>query len=218
MSKRKKIFICFFTFVISFFAIYYFLDIIGLIKISEKEIIENENIKNIDNLRTTLSAILSAIFTFVIKNILEIYKAYKNTLREKESNIPYLSITCIDMTCLRKSENKKYKPEIILGEGNVFVYVFCKLHNAGELDLDKCIINKQELEIEQIKKGDCIYFYFRVCKNCNDDFNKFYFLDMIIIDVREHRYKKNMKLYIDEKEKKAKIESIKKTKRKRGSK
>ncbi len=209
-QKIKKIILLFIIFICSFLLTGYIIDKNNLI---EKLFLMNElKLENDSNFKWIVT-LINGIFSIMIANLFNIAKIYLDKKRDNKENLPIISIKIKLVTLIRKNRRKDRTPEIIIGEGECFVYINSILKNIGNGVIEKCSINGQELGEMRITSDNIYEFNFRVCRMENKEFREYYYLEICFKDDRERSYKKKMKLKINESKNSAEVLSHSKQKR-----
>lgn len=160
-----------------------------------------ETIKELEFFQQTSKNWQSAskvIFSFVTANIINIIKLIYEQRKEKNNHTPHLRITIQHITNIRKDKNPDFYPEIVLGNGDNFVYIFAELENTGNGYIEQCVISNQNAQISPINHGGKSSIIFRVCRQEHTRFKKKYLLHILFKDDKNYYYSQKAKIIIHE--------------------
>jgi hypothetical protein len=175
---------------ISFLIFNYFIS-----KIDISNYISNrlENIDVIDKIEKYINKIIS----FIAANIVSFIGTFINMKKYNSKAMPILHLRVLNTTAIRRSQLHLNYPEIIIGEGDYYIYVTMNMQNSGEGIIENCNINGQILEMGQILTCNEVTFYIKICVPNRSKPKKKYDLVAEFNDTYERNYVKKFQLSVD---------------------
>ena len=203
-SRARKIIIRALVFIVCFIVTNYFLDKVYTIDLQKDNTDVVNKVKNLCNL----------IWSFFVANGRDIWKIYSDCKENSQKTRSDVSILIKDVSCIRRTQSRSRLPEIILGNGEYFIYVTASLKNIGNNTVIYFYINEQQLEIEPLAKQHDSGFSFRVYRKRDEKLKSWYDFSIEFVDDKDACYQKDFRLNINEEKQTAKITATK-TQRKR---
>lgn len=206
-ERVQKIFIFLAIFIVCFFITQNLIEKFNVIE--KLPFIEKENVEYINKMKTVVNGILS----FIVVNVFNIIQVYSEKRKENEKEMPIATVNNRAVTCMRKNKKKDGMPEILLGEGNCFIYVISELKNVGAGTIEQCSVANQKLDIIPISSNEEFGFCFRICRNKNEECKEKYKFDVEFKDSRKRCYITGFELYVNENNQTADVKISKKQRR-----
>lgn len=179
-------------------------------------LIEKLPIENTEE-NSQIITMFNLIWSFIVTNGIELFKMILSSISEKRNSIPQISIWSKVVSCVSKSNRKHNMPEVKVGRGNVFIYVYSSIKNIGEKTILECAINSTNLNIGAIESGNFKDFCFKVYKNEDENFEERYLITVSLEDEENDFYLQELYLLIDREEQIANIIKKSELKRRRKS-
>jgi len=197
--------------ILLFFIFYFILEKVYRVFLYDKVKID-ENGNNLVLLKNVFQGVLS----FVLANIVNIARLRFDTWKENNKNIPYLHMSIVEASGIRRHLRRANDPEVIIGTGTYFIYVDICIENVGGGILENCkVANTQLKSIRLSNEGISnilLRIYVSECEKVDE------ILDVIFLfsDTRDRHYKKQFKIHLIANDKDTtRVEIVDATKQKR---
>lgn len=192
MKQKTKQWIKYLILLILLFVIFYFI----LEKVYQIFLYDKVKVDENGNNLVILKYVFQGVLSFVLANIVNIARLRFDTWKEKNKNIPYLHLSIVEASGIRRHLKKINDPEVIIGTGTYFIYIDICIENVGGGILENCKIANTQLKDIRLSSEDISNILLRIyvseCEKVDEILDIIFFFS----DARDRHYKRQFKIHL----------------------
>lgn len=185
--------------------IIFFIAIFGITFVVISIIYKSNMIQKSNQLVEQYETIIRLGISAIAASLAPIVQVCNEWKKSRTNNMAGISIFVSNVTTLRENR-KNDQPEVVIGSAKWFVYVDVSIVNTGKQNITCLQINETSLKSEVMKIDSEYKFRFRVCRDSEGAFKRYYPFTAGYYDVSGKYHKKKYRLQIDEQNQKAAVD------------
>ena len=197
MKQKKKRQIKYIILMIILFVLFYFI----LEKIYSEFIYEKVRTDENGGSLLVLKNILQSILSFFLANVVNILRLRFDTKKENNKDVPYLHMSILYASGIRRHLKRTNDPEIIIGAGTYFIYVNACIENVGEGILENCKVINTKLQGIRLSTGKSSNILFRIYIDDYRVVDEILSITFFFSDTKDRYFKREYKINLKANEK-----------------